>query len=100
MPESRLDMLEEQLKVLLGTADYHQAVHDINAAMELGGVLENKGFFFQLKDLYPKSMTQTGWRASFSRDGMTFSADNPQASVAVCMAVVGALADTLPENEK
>ncbi len=93
MPESRLETLEKQLKQLFGDAVPHQAVYDIHAAMELAEVLEGKGFNFQLKDLFPKSMTQTGWQASFSRDGMTFSADDSQSSVAVCMAAVGAASE-------
>ena len=91
MSESAVEHLEEQLRQLLGDAVPNQAVHNINAAMELAGMLEDKGFTFQLKDMCPKSMTDTNWRAAFLKDDAQFSAENPQPSAAVCMAALGAL---------
>ena len=91
MSESAVENLEEQLKQLLGESVPNQAVYNINAAMELAGILETKGFTFQLKDLCPKSMTETNWRATFLKEDTAFSAENPQSSVAVCMAAVDAL---------
>jgi len=91
MSESAIEILEEQLKQLLGEALPDQAVYNINAAMELAGMLETKGFTFQLKDMCPKSMTETNWRATFLKEDAVFSAENPQSSVAVCMAAVEAL---------
>ena len=91
MSKSKFEKLENQLKQLLGEAVPNQAVYDINAALELAGIIENKGFTFQLKDLCPKSLDETAWRAIFSKDGAEFSADDPQSSAAVCMAVIEAL---------
>ena len=91
MSESAVEILEEQLKQLLGKSVPDQAVYNINAAMELAGILETKGFTFQLKDMCPKSMTETNWRATFLKDDAVFSVENPQSSVAVCMAAVDAL---------
>jgi hypothetical protein len=54
-------------------------------------MLETKGFAFQLKDMCPKSLIETNWRATFLKDGATFSAENPQSALAVCMAAVDAL---------
>ena len=65
MSESVVETIEEQLKQLLGESVPDQAVYNINAAMELAGILETKGFTFQLKDMCPKSMTETNWRATF-----------------------------------
>ena len=48
--------------------------------MELSGILETKGFTFQLKDMCPKSLIDTNWRATFLKDGETFSAENPQSA--------------------
>jgi len=91
MSGSTVENLEEQLKQLLGKSVPDQAVYNINAAMALAGILETKGFTFQLKDMCPKSMTETNWRATFLKEDSVFSAENPQSSVAVCMAVVDAL---------
>lgn len=91
MSGSTVENLEEQLKQLLGESVPVQAVYNINAAMELAGILEKKGFTFQLKDMCPKSLTKTNWRATFLKEDAAFSAENPQSSVAVCMAAVDAL---------
>jgi hypothetical protein len=91
MSESAIEILEEQLKALLGDSVPDQAVYNINAAMKLAGMLEAEGFTFQLKDMCPKSMTETNWRATFLKEDAAFSAENPQSSVAVCMAAVEAL---------
>lgn len=50
MSESAIERLEKQLKQLLGESVPDQAVYNINAAMELAGILETQGFTFQLKD--------------------------------------------------
>lgn len=100
MSESIFEKLEKQLKQILGEAVPNRAVYDINAAMELAGILETRGFSFQLKDLCPRSLSETAWRAIFSKDSVTFSAENPQSSVAVCMAAIDALTNPLPGNKK
>ena len=91
MSEYTVEHLEEQLKQFLGESVPEQAVYNINAAMELAGILETKGFTFQLKDMCPKSMTQTNWRATFLKQDNSFSAENPQSATAVCMAAVDAV---------
>ena len=91
MSESIPEILEKQLKHYLGEAVPTRAAHDIHAALELSEILEAKGFSFQLKDLCPKSMNETQWRAIFIKDGEEFSANDAQSSVAVCTAAVGAL---------
>lgn len=98
MSESAVEYLEEQLKQLLGESVPNQAVYNINAAMELAGILETKGFTFQLKDMCPKSMIETNWRATFLKEDAIFAAENPQSAVAVCMAAVDALSP-LSENK-
>jgi len=91
MSESIHEILEKQLKQHLGEVVPARAVYDIHSALELSEIMEEKGFSFQLKDLFPKSLTKPMWRAVFSKDGKEFSADNPESSVAVCTASVGAL---------
>lgn len=91
MSESIPEILEKQLKQHLGEAVPTHAANNINAALELSEILEAKGFFFQLKDLCPKSQNETKWRAIFLKDGEKFSADDPQSAVAICMAAVNAL---------
>lgn len=96
MSKSILEQLEKQLEQLLGEAFPNQAVYDIHAAMELAVILETKGFTFQLKDLCPKSLNETAWRAIFFKENITSFADDPEASVAVCKAAVAALANPSP----
>jgi len=91
MSESAAENIEEQLKQHLGESLPDQAVYNINAAMELSGILEAKGFTFQLKDMCPKSIIDTNWRATFLKDDRKFSAENAQSALAVCMAAVEAL---------
>jgi len=91
MSESIPEILQRQLKQHLGEVVPTNAVYDIHAALELSEILEARGFSFQLKDLCAKSMTETQWRAIFFKDDKNSSADDPQSSVAVCMAAVDAL---------
>lgn len=91
MSESIPEKLEKQLKYHLGEAVPAHAAYDIHAALKLSEILEAKRFSFHLKDLCPKSINETKWRAIFLKDGEKFSADNPQSSVAVCTAAVDAL---------
>ena len=67
MSESAIEILEEQLKQLLGESVPDQAVYNINAAMELAGILETRGFTFQLKDMCPKSMTENQLACNISK---------------------------------
>lgn len=98
MSESEVEYLNGQLKQFLGESVPNQAVYNINAAMELAGILETKGFTFQLKDMCPKSMTDTNWHASFLKQDKSFSAESPQSAIAVCTAAVDALG-SLAENK-
>ena len=91
MSESSVEKLESRLEQLLGQAIPSQAVSNINAAMELAGILETKGFTFQLKDMCPKSLTETRWCATFLKEESIFSAESPQSFLAVCMAAADAL---------
>jgi hypothetical protein len=100
MSKSILEQLEKQLKKFLGEAVPNQAVYDIHAAMELAMILETKGFTFQLKDLCPKSMDETAWRAIFFKDKVAFATDHPESSVSVCKAAVDALASSFPEKKE
>lgn len=91
MSESTSERLEIKLKECLGDAVPVHVAENINAALALSKIIEAQGFLFQLKDLCPKSMNETLWRAVFSKDGNQFSAEHPQSSMAVCIAAVGAL---------
>jgi DNA-directed RNA polymerase subunit F len=91
MTEFIHERLEEQLKQHLGEIVPNHTARDIHAALELAGILENRGFVFKLKDLCPKKPDESMWRAIFFKDDQRFSADNPQSSVAVCMAANDAL---------
>ena len=91
MSKTTPEKLEKKLKETLGEAVPTNAVYDIHVALDLAELLKAKGFSFQLKDLCPKSPSETLWRAIFSKDDEKFSADDPQSSMAVCMAAIHAL---------
>ena len=90
MFESVVETLVEQLKQLFGESVPKQAVYNIKA-MALAEILKTKGFAFQLKDMCPKKITETNWRATFLKEDAVFAAKNTQSAVAVCMAAVDAL---------
>ncbi len=85
------DKLENELKKYLGETVPARAATDIHAAMALADTLKSKGFAFHLKDLCPGSPDQTRWQAVFSRNEEEFAAENPDVSMAVCTAAIGAL---------
>ena len=93
MSESIHERLEKELTNLLGEAVPAHAAYDLHAAIELAGLLEKKGFAFQLKDLCARSKTDTYWRATFCRDDAEFSAEDAESSVAICTAAFAALSN-------
>lgn len=93
MNPSISEKLENELKKHLGEAVPAHAAIDIHAALALADILKLKGFGFHLNDLCPGSPDQTRWQAIFSRDQDEFTADHPDASVAVCSAAIGALSN-------
>lgn len=93
MNPSISDRLESELKKYLGDAVPAHAATDIHAALVLADTLKSKGFGFCLKDLCPGTPDQTLWQAIFSKDEDDFTADHPDASLAVCSAAIGALSN-------
>lgn len=93
MPETIFEKLEAQLNQLLDQTIPTHAAYDINPALELVKMMEIKGFSFQLNDLCSRSLTNSLWCAMFVKDGENFSAEYPQAPVAICAAAIGALTD-------
>ncbi|MCK9174619.1 MAG: hypothetical protein M0O96_05005 [Desulforhopalus sp.] len=93
MSESIPERLEKELKKLLGEAVPARAAYDLHAAIELAGLLEKKGFAFQLRDLCARSKTDTYWCATFCKDGEEFSAEDAGSSVAICTAAFAALSN-------
>ena len=90
-PELDPERVEEKLRQQLGPALPDQAVNDVHAALALAGSLEGRGLWFSLKDLCPKSMTRSLWRAVFSTGDKQFSADHASPALAVCAAALSAL---------
>ena len=64
---------------------------DIHAALDVAQWLESQGFDFSLRDMCAKSMYDCMWRASFSKGGMKFEAENSESAIAVCVAALDAL---------
>jgi hypothetical protein len=91
MPQRTVEELEKELGTLLGSDCPACAAQDINAALQVSGLLEAKGFSFAMKDCCPKSMTDTRWRAVFARGDEEYAAEHESSAKAVCAAAVAAL---------
>jgi len=91
MTDVNPDNLENRLKEYLGRTVPSHAASDIHAALVLADILKTRGYTFHLKDLCPGSPDQTRWQAVFFKHDYEFSADHPDAPVAVCTAAIGAL---------
>jgi len=86
-----IEELEKKLDELLGTEVPAHPARDINAALQVAELLKSRGFSFQLKDLCPRSMSETLWRAVFAKGDTEFAVEDAQTAVAVCAAAVEAL---------
>lgn len=93
MPEFTVEELEQQLASCLGCEIPQNAVFDVSAALRLADMMKAKGYEFDLDDLCRKSLTDSNWLATFSKDDMEFAAEDPQASLAICVAALGALSE-------
>ncbi len=91
MSEQQIEVLEKELAQLVEAEIPAHPAQDIHDALQVADTLESKGFSFALKDMCPKSLSDTMWRATFSKDGAEFAAEHTHSAVAVCTAAVGAL---------
>jgi len=91
MPDYNLEDLEQRLETLLESKLPSQPTTDLNAALQVANLLENRGYSFLMKDLCPRSLSECYWEATFSRDGDTFAAEAAQTPVAICAAAIAAL---------
>lgn len=91
MSESTPETLESQLKTLIGTECSPHPAQDVNAALQVAEQLKSKGFSFSLKDMCPKSLCETQWRAVFQKGDEEFMAENTRSEIAICAAAVKAL---------
>ncbi len=91
MPTYTVEELERDLESLLGETCPEGAARDINAALQVSDLIQGKGFSFAMKDCCPKSMTDTRWRAIFSRGDDAFAVEHESSALAVCAAAVAAL---------
>ena len=90
-----INAIETNLKNRLGPSMPDNAIENINSALQVAQILESRGYAFDLKDLCPKSLCDTGWRARFNMNDQEFTAEAPQAAAAICTAAFAAL-----ENEE
>lgn len=86
-----IETLEKQLQEGLGAEIPAHPASDINTALEIAEMLQAKGFTFRLKDLCPKSISDSNWHAIFKKDEDNFTAENVDSAVAICAAAVAAL---------
>lgn len=91
MSKQTPDELETLLGQLLEAPLPGRPATNINDALQVADILEEKGFSFFLKDLRPKSFDETLWSAHFSLNEDSFTAENAEASVAICVAAAAAL---------
>lgn len=91
MSELTIEELEAKVAQLIKTDIPAHPAHDIHAALAVAEHMENLGFTFALKDMCPKSLSETMWCATFGSDELTYTAENPDAAVAVCTAITKAL---------
>ena len=64
---------------------------DISVALKVADFMESKGYDFQLRDMCPKSLHETMWKATFTTSGTEFAAEATQSAVAICTAATAAL---------
>ncbi len=91
MSDYTIQEIEGELVQLIESGLPDHPAADVNAALQVANLLEDKGYAFAMKDLCPKSMYDSMWRAVFSKDGDDFSSENSESAVAVCAAAIAAL---------
>jgi hypothetical protein len=91
MTRYTVDELDERLCKLLKSAEEISPCADVNVALKVADALEAKGYLFQLKDMCPKSMSDSLWRAVFSINDAEFTAESSWPAIAVCEAAATAL---------
>ncbi|WP_243546413.1 hypothetical protein [Pseudodesulfovibrio tunisiensis] len=91
MSEQARKILEEQLEQCLGPEMPEHPTADIHVALRVAEIMEARGYAFKLKDLCPKSLTDSMWKASFSRNETEFASESSDAACALCAAAVAAL---------
>lgn len=64
---------------------------DVNEALRVVDYFESKGFSFRLKDMVPKSLSESRWRATFTHAETEFVAEDSQPAVAICIAAAAVL---------
>ena len=93
MSESLIDNLENQLRELIGAECSIHPAQDVNTALQVADQLKSEGFSFSLKDMCPRSLSETQWRAVFFKDDNEFMSEDAQSAVAICAAAVKALSN-------
>lgn len=91
MPNYSLDELDQRLGNFLAPELPERPSSDVNLALRVAGLLESRGYSFQLTDMCPKSLSQSLWQASFSTGDMQFAAEDAQSAIAICSAALAAL---------
>lgn len=91
MPKQNLDELDQRLGEYLAPELPKHPSSDVNLALRVAGLLEARGYSFQLKDLCPKSLSESLWRAVFTAGDARFEAEDCRSAVAVCTAALAAL---------
>lgn len=91
MPEYTLEELNTKLAGYLDWELSDAPTTDISTALQVSEFMESKGYGFRLKDLCPKSLTESSWLAIFTNGDAEFTAEDSESSIAVCSAALAAL---------
>lgn len=89
--ELNMEELSKQIEERFGPDFPANPTGDVHDALVIAERLQKQGYEFAMKDMCPRSMTDSMWRAVFAKDGAECAAENPQAAVAVCLAALGAV---------
>jgi len=83
--------IDSRIAKLMGEKEARAYCMDVNAALEAAQKMEQRGFFFQLKDLRPKKINESLWRAALrTPSGAEFAAQDENPALAICLAVLKA----------
>ena len=86
MTENNLD---SRIAELMGEKEARAYCAHINVALDVARKMEERGFDFKLKDLRPKKINESLWRAVLKTpSGTEFAAQDENPALAICLAVL------------
>ena len=88
-PDMTENEIDSRIAELMGEKEARAYREDINAALDVAQKMEERGFDFKLKDLRPKKIHESLWRAVLKTpSGTEFVAQDENSALAICLAVL------------